>query len=99
MLGGTIELQGDYPGWEYKADSELRKVAMEVFQKQYGHEPKVEAIHAGLECGLFAGKIPDLDALSVGPDILYAHTPDEKLSISSTNRVWDFVVDLLAALK
>ena len=70
QLGGTAEATGDYPGWEYDPDSALRKLMVEVFREQYGREPKVEAIHAGVECGLFAGKMPGLDCVSIGPDLL-----------------------------
>lgn len=99
FLGGSTELSGAYPGWEYMADSALREKAVEVFKRVYGHEPKIEAIHAGLECGLFAGKIPGLDCISIGPDMTGVHTPDEQLSISSTERTFNFLVELLKASK
>lgn len=98
-LGGKTELSGAYPGWEYMADSKLREQAVEVFEKIYGHKPKIEAIHAGLECGLFAGKIPDLDCISIGPDMAGVHTPDERLSISSTERTFNLLVEILKASK
>lgn len=62
---------------------------VEVFREQYGKEPKIEAIHAGLECGVFAGKLPGLDCVSIGPDLFEIHTPRERLSISSVQRIWD----------
>ncbi|XVG95444.1 aminoacyl-histidine dipeptidase [Eubacteriales bacterium KG127] len=99
FLGGKTELSGAYPGWEYMADSSLREKAIEVFVGMYGKEPKIEAIHAGLECGLFAGKIDGLDCISIGPDMDGVHTPDERLSISSTERVFDFLVSLLKECK
>ncbi len=99
FLGGSTELSGAYPGWEYMADSKLREKAVEVFKQVYGHEPKIEAIHAGLECGLFAGKISGLDCISIGPDMTGVHTPDEQLSISSTERTFNFLVELLKASK
>lgn len=99
-LGGTIELFGAYPGWEYKADSPLRDTCVEVFKAMYGKEPEIAAIHAGLECGIFAGKIGnDLDCVSIGPDMAWVHTPDERLSISSTKRVWEFLLEVLKASK
>lgn len=98
-LGGKTELSGEYPGWEYMADSKLREQAIEVFERIYGHKPKIEAIHAGLECGLFAGKIPDLDCISIGPDMAGVHTPDERLSISSTERTFNLLVEILKASK
>ena len=96
--GGYIEIQGDYPAWEYKADSPLRDLCERVFYRQYGHAPKIEAIHAGLECGLFAGKIPDLDCISIGPDLPEIHTPREKMSIQSVKRVWAFLLEVLRVM-
>lgn len=100
-LGGTVEYSGEYPGWEYRADSKLREVCVEVFKAQFGREPKVEAIHAGLECGLFAGKMDDgrFDAVSIGPDMSGVHTTDEKLSISSVGRTWKYLLGILEACK
>ena len=95
QLGGTAEATGDYPGWEYDPDSALRKLMVEVFREQYGREPKVEAIHAGVECGLFAGKMPGLDCVSIGPDLLEIHTPRERMSISSVQRMWAFLMEVL----
>ena len=97
VLGAKVSLKGDYPGWEYKSDSLLREQAVALFKEMYGREPKVEAIHAGLECGLFAGKMgPELDCISLGPDMRNVHTSDEVLSISSTQRVWEFLTKLVA---
>lgn len=100
-LGGTVEYSGEYPGWQYRADSALREVCVEVYKAQYGKEPKVEAIHAGLECGLFAGKMDDgrFDAVSIGPDMEGVHTTDEKLSISSVGRTWKYLLGILEACK
>lgn len=94
-LGGTVDISGDYPAWEYRPDSALRERMTEVFRKQYGHEPKVEAIHAGVECGLLCGKLPDLDCVSIGPDLEEIHTPRERMSIASVQRVWAFVLEVL----
>lgn len=98
LLGGTYTARGDYAAWEYKKDSKLRDTLIKVYREDYGEEPKVEAIHAGLECGLFASKMKDLDLVSFGPDMYDIHTPDEKLSISSAKRVFDFVIHCLKAL-
>ncbi|MBR2675153.1 MAG: aminoacyl-histidine dipeptidase [Mogibacterium sp.] len=99
MLGGAVEYSGEYPGWEYRADSKLRDICVEVFKSQYGREPEVKAIHAGLECGLFAGKMDDgrFDAVSIGPDMEGVHTTDEKLSISSVERTWKYLLGILEA--
>lgn len=95
---GTYELGGDYPAWEYKADSALREHLVRVYEKQYGKMPEVLSIHAGLECGILASKKPGLDCVSVGPDILDIHTTRERLSISSVQRVWKFLVEALETL-
>ena len=98
-LGGSVETWGDYPGWEFKENSEFRDTFSKVFKAKFGCEPKIEAIHAGLECGLFTGRIPGLDAISYEPNMYDVHTPRERLSISSTQRVWELLVDLLKELK
>ncbi len=95
QLGGTVEHAGDYPAWEYRAQSPLRERMSQIFQEQYGHPPKIEAIHAGVECGLLAGKLPGLDCVSIGPELLEIHTPRERMSISSVQRVWAFLLEVL----
>ena len=94
-LGGSLVIEGDYPAWEYKKDSQLREDMIRVYREMYGKEPVIQAIHAGLECGLLAGKIADLDAVSLGPDMVGVHTTEEKLSISSTKRVWEYIVEVI----
>lgn len=96
LVGGTCEVTGDYPGWAYRVDSPLRSKMVALYEKMYGGKPRVEAIHAGLECGILAAKIEDLDCISLGPDMYDIHTTEETLSISSTRRVWDYLVALLA---
>lgn len=99
LLGGEAEVEGDYPAWEYKQDSSLRPQIAKVYKQLYGKEPVFETIHAGLECGLLSEKIKDLDCVSFGPDNFDIHTPKERLSISSTGRVWDFIVEFLRQAK
>ena len=99
LLGGEVEVEGDYPAWEYKQDSALRPQIAKVYEQLYGKEPVFETIHAGLECGLLSDKIKDLDCVSFGPDNFDIHTPKERLSISSTGRVWDFIVEFLRQAK
>lgn len=96
MLGGKTEVKGDYPAWEYKADSMLRPKVEKVYEMLFRKKPVFTTIHAGLECGLLSEKIKDLDCVSFGPANYDIHTPKERLSISSTKRMWDF---LLAFLK
>lgn len=99
LLGGEVEVEGDYPAWEYKQDSSLRPQIAKVYKQLYGKDPVFETIHAGLECGLLSEKIKNLDCVSFGPDNFDIHTPKERLSISSTGRVWDFIVEFLRQAK
>ena len=94
-VGGSVDVIGVYPAWEYKQDSVMREDAVRIYEKMYGKEPTVEAIHAGLECGILAGKIKDLDGISIGPDMIGIHTFEEKLSIASTQRVYEYIIELL----
>lgn len=92
---GTVEISGNYPSWEYKRHSALRDKMIRVYEKMYGNKPEVAAIHAGVECGLFAGKIPGLDCISLGPNMQSVHTTEERLSISSVKRVWEYLLEVL----
>ena len=95
---GTCEEMGDYPAWEYKKDSILRETMVNTFSRMFGKKPEVVAIHAGLECGLLSEKLPGLDCVSIGPDMQDIHTSREKLSIASTKRTWEFLLEVLKAL-
>ena len=95
FLGGEVEVNGDYPAWEYRADSRLRETISEVYRDLFDEEPVFEAIHAGLECGILSGKIADLDCVSFGPNNYDIHTPKERLSISSTEKVWKLLKEFL----
>ncbi len=96
LAGGAIEVSGDYPGWKFRKDSPLRDKMVRLYEEMYGAAPKVEAIHAGLECGILGSKIGNLDCVSMGPDMKAIHTTEETLSISSVKRVWEYLVRLLA---
>ena len=89
---------GQYPAWEYKKDSPLRDTMVQVFRKIYGREPKVEAVHAGLECGHFCNKLPGLECVSFGPNMQDIHTSRERMEIASVQRMWDFILELLKTL-
>ncbi len=97
-IGGSYSVSGDYPAWEFNGGSALLKKAKEVFKAQYGHDPKVEGIHAGVECGIFYEKIDGLDIISIGPDMKGVHTPQEKLYIGSVKRTWDFICGILESM-
>lgn len=98
-FGGVTEISGAYPAWEYNGSSRLRALMTSIFRRQYNREPRLEAIHAGLECGIFCGKLKGLDCVSFGPDILDIHTPRERLSISSVQRVWEYLKEIAASFK
>ncbi len=93
--GGTNTFSGDYPGWPVRSESQLQNLARSVWKAQNGEKMRVEAIHAGLECGLFSHQMPEMDIISIGPTMVGIHTPKEYLSISSTERVWYFLLELL----
>ncbi len=95
LAGGSNEVTGDYPGWKYRKDSPLRDKMVDLYARMYGKQPQVEAIHAGLECGIIGSKIEDLDCVSIGPDMQNIHTTEEKLSISSVESVWKYLVKLI----
>lgn len=89
---------GEYPAWEYRKDSPLRDTMVESFEALFGRKPQVVAIHAGLECGLLGDKLPGLDCVSIGPQMEDIHTSRERLSIASTERSWNYVLDILKRL-
>ena len=98
MHDGTYSQVGDYPAWEYKKDSQLRDIMVKIYTDMFGAEPQVLAIHAGLECGLLGEKLPGLDCVSMGPQMHDIHTSREKLEIGSTERTWNFLLEVLKAL-
>ncbi len=93
--GALVSERGAYPAWEYKKGSRLCEVMRRTYVDMYGKEPAIVTIHAGLECGIFSEKIPGLECVSIGPDNRDIHTPDERLSISSTVRVWEYLKRVL----
>lgn len=97
--GGTMDTHGEYPAWEYKADSKIRRIFTETYRDMYGKEPVIKAIHAGLECGIFCNKIEGIDCISLGPNMYDVHTTEERLSISSTERTWKLLIEVLSRLK
>lgn len=97
-LGGTYSQRGEYPAWEYRAESPLRDTMVRVFREQYGHEPEVMAVHVGLECGMLGEKLPGLDCVSIGPELNDIHTSREKLGIASNLRTWNYLLAVLKAL-
>ena len=95
----SYEIYGAYPAWEYKSESVLRDIYSKTYKDVLGTEVSVQMIHAGLECGIFDSKLKGLDCISVGPDILDIHTPKERMSISSVERLWKVLKEVLRRLK
>ena len=99
FTGASMKLVGDYPEWQYKEESPVRELMLKVYQEMYEGQARVEAMHAGLECGFLKEKIGDIDMISIGPNMYDVHTPNEHLSISSTKRVFEFLCEVLRRLK
>lgn len=99
LAGGTTEISGSYPGWSYNPNSVVKDTILEVYKELFGKDAAVDAVHAGIECGLFADSIPDLDCVSIGPDMADVHTPREHLSIPSTARTYQLIREVLARSK
>ena len=95
LAGADVEQSDGYPAWKMNPDSKLTKVAVASYKKLFGKEPVVKGIHAGLECGLFSERYPELDMVSFGPTLRGVHTPDEKLLIPTVQMVWDHLLDIL----
>ena len=95
LAGAEIKMSDGYPAWKMNPDSKLTKVAVESYKKLFGKEPIVKGIHAGLECGLFSERYPNLDMVSFGPTLRDVHTPDERLYIPTVQMVWDHLLDIL----
>lgn len=96
QLAGAEVIQNDgYPAWKMNPNSQLTKAAVDAYKKIFGKEPIVRGIHAGLECGLFSEKYPELDMVSFGPTLRDVHTPDERLLIPTVQMVWDHLLEML----
>lgn len=93
--GISVDVSGEYPSWEYNPRSEAKKLAIDVYSKMFGEEPKIEVIHAGLECGVFADNLQNLDCIAFGPSLYDIHTVNERLEIGSVCRVFEFLKKLL----
>lgn len=96
--GAEYTESGHYPAWEYQENSRLRDTMVNTYEKLFGRKPVVEAIHAGLECGIFSDRLPGLDAVSFGPQMHDIHTSRERLDVASVGRTWNYLLAVLAAL-
>ncbi len=99
QAGCRAEVGGIYPPWEFKTDSSLQKKYKSLYEEIFGSSVQVAAIHAGLECGLFSAKLPELDCIAIGPNLYDVHTPKERMSISSVAKIYSLLLSLLTALK
>lgn len=99
MIGADVENSDGYPGWNPNPNSEALRVLVEAYHNVFHKEPQVLAIHAGLECGLFSEKYPDMDMVSFGPTLRGVHSPDEKLEIATVQMCWDLIVEFFKLLK
>jgi dipeptidase D len=98
LAGAKVIHTDSYPGWTPNPDSELLKIIRESYRRLYGKDPEVRAIHAGLECGLFIEKYPDLDMVSIGPTIKGAHSPDERVEIQTVEKFWSWMLDIIKSV-
>jgi len=100
IMNCVIELESDYPEWQYNPDSKVRTVFEQVYENKFGNKAEISAIHAGLECGLIGDKFNgNIDQISFGPNIFDVHTPDEHVSISSLDRMYDYLLSVLAEIR
>jgi len=99
VAGGTAKSSDGYPPWQPNMDSPLLARSVKLYEKMFNKKPVVEVIHAGLECGIIADRNPGMDMISIGPDLRYPHSPDEKIHVGAIGKVWDFIVELLKELK
>lgn len=99
LVGATFEIESAYPEWPYNPNSQIRNLFEKVHQEKYNKDVEIFAVHAGIECSVFVQKMPELDAISFGPDIFNVHTPDEHISISSVVNNWGFFVDVMKGTK
>lgn len=95
QAGATVTHSEGYPGWEPNTDSKILQTAVTSYRRLFDREPEVKAIHAGLECGLFLKKIPNMDMISIGPTLRGVHSPSERIEIKTVEMFWDFLIDIL----
>lgn len=99
LAGAKVEFSGNYPGWSPNMDSKILTIMSNVYAQKFNKKPEIKVIHAGLECGIIGDKKGDIDMISFGPTILHPHSPDEKVSISSVQKFWDFLISTLEKIK
>jgi len=98
LIGADVTQCDSYPGWKPKPDAPIMKLMSELYEKKYNEKPHVNACHAGLECGIIGTNYPDMDMVSFGPNIRGAHSPDERVQISSVQKFWDYFLNTLLVI-
>ena len=98
LAGAKVEYSDGYGGWQPNIDSPILKIMQQAYLDLYGKKPEAKVMHAGLECGIIQESYPDMDMISIGPDLQHPHSPDERVSIPSVARTWDFIVTTLARI-
>jgi dipeptidase D len=98
LSGATVSEETPYPGWKPNLDSNLLKLSKKIFKDMYGKDPTVEAIHAGLECGIIGEKFPGMDMISIGPTIKYPHSPEEQVHVSTVDKFYDFTLKIIESV-
>lgn len=96
LIGSDVDFAGSYPGWTPRPEAKIVKLMADLYRQRYQEEPKVNACHAGLECGILGTNYPDMEMISFGPNIRGAHSPDEKVQVSSVQKFWGFLLETLA---
>ena len=99
LSGAQVKEETPYPGWKPNLNSNILKLSNNIFKDMYGKEPKVEAIHAGLECGIIGEKFSGMDMISIGPTIKYPHSPEEQVHVSTVSKFYDYVLKILEEIK
>ena len=95
LTGAQVETSGDYPGWTPRPESTIVKLMSDLYREMFDGPPHVAACHAGLECGIIGTNYPEMEMISFGPNIRGAHSPDEKVQISSVQKFWKYLVETL----
>ncbi len=98
LAGAEVEQSDGYPAWKMNPNSKLTKIVVDTYHQLFGKAPKVLGIHAGLECGLFSERYPNMDMVSFGPTLRGVHSPDERLHIPTVQMVWDHLLEILKSI-
>ena len=98
LSGAKVIEDEPYPGWKPNLDSKILKLSKKIYKDMYSNEPRVEAIHAGLECGIIGEKFPGMDMISIGPTLKYPHSPEEQLHVSTVEKFYKYLLKILESV-